>query len=118
MVFLCIGWTTKEFFKHILFIQIARLLGAAKVVGICGSEEKCRVVQEEFGFDSAINYKTTDVAAELMKICPEGVHVYFDNVGGDLSTSVIKQVSVVGLISYIVISHLLRGLCSRDTCDR
>ena len=63
------------------------------MVGICGSVDKCRFLQEELGFDAAVNYKSGDVAAQLSQACPEGIHVYFDNVGGDLSERVIEQVS-------------------------
>lgn len=80
---------------RLCWLQVARLLGAKRVVGICGSEEKCRVLQDQLGFDAAINYKSGDVAAHLSEACPEGIHVYFDNVGGDLSQLVIEQVSSV-----------------------
>uniref|UniRef100_A0A8C4R9P4 Prostaglandin reductase 2 n=1 Tax=Eptatretus burgeri TaxID=7764 RepID=A0A8C4R9P4_EPTBU len=78
--------------------QIARLEGAATVVGICGSEEKCRVLVEELGFDGAINYKKKNVEAELQSCCPRGIDVYFDNVGGDISNSVIRQMNEGGHI--------------------
>ncbi|XP_070180249.1 prostaglandin reductase 2-like [Littorina saxatilis] len=71
--------------------QVARLLGAERVVGICGSAAKCQFLEQELGFDAAVNYKSGDVSAQLSKACPDGVHVYFDNVGGDLSERVIEQ---------------------------
>lgn len=71
--------------------QVAHLQGAKRVVGVCGTQEKCRVLTEELGFDAAVNYKNGDLAAELRKACPEGVHVYFDNVGGVLSEIIIEQ---------------------------
>ncbi|XP_076442069.1 prostaglandin reductase 2-like isoform X2 [Babylonia areolata] len=71
--------------------QVARLLGAKRVVGICGSEAKCQFLTTELGFDSAVNYKGPDLPAQLSQACPEGIHVYFDNVGGDLSERVIEQ---------------------------
>lgn len=56
------------------------------MVGICGSDEKCACLKEEFGFDVTINYKTTSNIDEVIKEhCPEGVHAYFDNVGGEIS---------------------------------
>lgn len=62
--------------------QIAKLLGC-KVVGIAGSDEKCKMITTELGFDGAINYKTTqDLLAEINNHFPNGVDVYFDNVGG------------------------------------
>lgn len=62
------------------------------MVGICGSVEKCKVLTEELGFDAAINYKTEDVKEKLAELCPCGVDVYFDNVGGEISNTVINQV--------------------------
>jgi len=61
--------------------QIARIKGA-RAVGIAGGQEKCRYVTEELGFDGVIDYKNEDVGAGLTKLCPKGIDVYFDNVGG------------------------------------
>ena len=72
--------------------QIARLEGCGRVVGICGTDRKCRFLMEELGFDGAINYKTDDIAARLRECCPAGIDIYFDNVGGNISNEVIKQV--------------------------
>jgi NADPH-dependent curcumin reductase CurA len=63
--------------------QIAKLK-ECRVVGIAGGEEKCRHVVEELGFDAAIDYKSEDVEAALRGHCPDGIHVYFDNVGGEI----------------------------------
>jgi NADPH-dependent curcumin reductase CurA len=63
--------------------QIAKLKGC-RVVGIAGGAEKCRHVVEELGFDAAIDYKSEDVEAALRRHCPDGIHVYFDNVGGEI----------------------------------
>ncbi|XP_041122695.1 prostaglandin reductase 2-like [Polyodon spathula] len=76
--------------------QVGRLDGCSKVVGICGSDEKCQVLVSELGFDSAINYKRQDVAARLRESCPTGVDVYFDNVGGSISDTVIAQMTEGG----------------------
>ena len=62
------------------------------MVGICGTDHKCEVLTSQLGFDGAINYKTEDVAARLKELCPDGIDCYFDNVGGELSETVIKQV--------------------------
>jgi NADPH-dependent curcumin reductase CurA len=64
--------------------QIARNRGADRVVGIAGSDEKCRHVVETLGFSAAINYKTEAVGDRMREHCPEGIDVYFDNVGGEL----------------------------------
>ncbi|KAH3846044.1 prostaglandin reductase 2-like isoform X3 [Dreissena polymorpha] len=73
--------------------QIARLHGAARVVGICGSDEKCRYLESHLGFDSAVNYKSEHFADRLSRACPEGINCYFDNVGGDVSDCVIRLMS-------------------------
>ncbi|XP_073923674.1 prostaglandin reductase 2 isoform X3 [Castor canadensis] len=73
--------------------QIGRLLGCSRVVGICGTHEKCLLLTSELGFDAAINYKKGNVAEQLQESCPAGVDVYFDNVGGDISDTVISQMN-------------------------
>jgi NADPH-dependent curcumin reductase len=61
--------------------QIARIKGC-RAVGIAGGEQKCRWLVEEVGFDAAIDYKSADLRAELKTHAPDGVDVFFDNVGG------------------------------------
>ncbi|XP_062252729.1 prostaglandin reductase 2 isoform X2 [Platichthys flesus] len=73
--------------------QIGRLDGCVRVVGICGSEEKCRALVDDLGFSAAINYRQEDVPARLKECCPDGVDVYFDNVGGPISDTVISQMN-------------------------
>ncbi len=63
--------------------QIAKLKGA-RAVGIAGGPEKCEFVVEELGFDAAIDYKNESVGRALHQHCPDGIHVYFDNVGGEI----------------------------------
>jgi len=63
--------------------QIARLKGAARVVGSAGSAEKVALLTERYGFDAAFNYKDGDVAGQLATAAPDGIDVYFDNVGGE-----------------------------------
>jgi NADPH-dependent curcumin reductase CurA len=63
--------------------QIAKLKGC-KVIGIAGGAVKCRYLTEVLGFDSAIDYKNEDLHAALKTLAPEGVHIYFDNVGGEI----------------------------------
>ncbi|MDE5416286.1 NADP-dependent oxidoreductase [Alkalihalobacterium chitinilyticum] len=68
--------------------QIAKIKGC-RVVGIAGSDEKNAYLTEELGFDAAINYKTTDnIRKALKEACPNGIDVYFDNVGGEISDAV------------------------------
>uniref|UniRef100_A0A4W5Q850 15-oxoprostaglandin 13-reductase n=1 Tax=Hucho hucho TaxID=62062 RepID=A0A4W5Q850_9TELE len=73
--------------------QIGRVDGCTRVVGICGSDEKCRALVEDLGFSAAINYRQGDVATALKESCPNGVDVYFDNVGGPISDAVIAQMN-------------------------
>jgi NADPH-dependent curcumin reductase CurA len=63
--------------------QIARLKGAARVIGSAGSAEKVAKLVDDYGFDAAFNYKDAPVAEQLAKAAPDGIDVYFDNVGGD-----------------------------------
>jgi len=63
--------------------QIAKLKGC-RVVGIAGGAEKCAYIVEELGFDAAIDYKSENVAAALAEHCPDGIDIYFDNVGGEI----------------------------------
>lgn len=63
--------------------QIAKIKGC-RAVGIAGGPEKCKYIVKELGFDAAIDYKSEDVNAALHKHCPQGINVYFDNVGGDI----------------------------------
>jgi NADPH-dependent curcumin reductase CurA len=63
--------------------QIGKILGL-RVVGIAGGADKCRYVVEELGFDACVDYKHDDVRAKLKEHCPQGIDIYFDNVGGDI----------------------------------
>ncbi|MBR8745049.1 NADP-dependent oxidoreductase [Nocardiopsis sp. MG754419] len=63
--------------------QIARRLGASRVIGSAGGPEKKRRLLEEFGFDAAIDYREGDLEGQLAAAAPDGIDVYFDNVGGD-----------------------------------
>jgi hypothetical protein len=62
--------------------QIARLKGASRVIGSAGSDEKVRLLVEEYGFDAAFNYKDGPVAQQLREATPDGIYVYFYIVGG------------------------------------
>jgi NADPH-dependent curcumin reductase CurA len=70
--------------------QIAKIKGC-RVVGIAGGAEKCRYIVHELGFDAAVDYKSEDVSRSLRKHCPEGIDVYFDNVGGAILDAALAQ---------------------------
>ncbi|MFF2143799.1 NADP-dependent oxidoreductase [Kitasatospora sp. NPDC058190] len=76
--------------------QIARLKGASLVIGSAGSAEKVAKLVDEYGFDAAFNYKDAPVAEQLAKAAPEGIDLYFDNVGGDHLEAAIGALGVHG----------------------
>lgn len=78
--------------------QIARIKGAARVVGIAGTPEKCAWLVDELGFDVAVNYRTDNVAARVREACPDGIDLYFDNVGGELLDICLAQLALRGRI--------------------
>ena len=71
--------------------QIAKLKGC-RVVGIVGDQRKADYCMHELGFDAAINYKTDDVRPALRAACPQGIDIYFDNVGGDILDFALEQI--------------------------
>lgn len=74
--------------------QLARLAGC-RVVGIAGGPTKCDFVRDELGFDACIDYKAVvDLGAALESACPDGIDVYFDNVGGPISDAVMLQLNM------------------------
>jgi NADPH-dependent curcumin reductase CurA len=73
--------------------QVAKQLGC-RVVGIAGGKEKCDFVVNELGFDACIDYKTGSVRDGLKEHCPQGVDVYFDNVGGDILDTVLTRINM------------------------
>ena len=77
--------------------QIARLKGC-RVVGIAGGEEKCRWLFDEARFDAAIDYRSEDVAARLAELCPRGIDVYFDNVGGEILDAALARLALKGRV--------------------
>ncbi|MCW5979188.1 MAG: NADP-dependent oxidoreductase [Bryobacteraceae bacterium] len=78
--------------------QIAKLHGC-RAVGIAGSGEKVRWIVEDLGFDAGFNYKTTpDYSAKLKELCPSGVDVYFDNVGGTITDAAVDHLNLRGRI--------------------
>jgi len=78
--------------------QIAKIKGC-HVVGLTGTDEKCKWITEELGFDEAINYKTEDLSKALERTCPNGIDVYFENVGGEILDTCLKHMNMFGRIS-------------------
>jgi NADPH-dependent curcumin reductase CurA len=73
--------------------QLAKIKNC-RVIGIAGGPEKCRWLTEELGFDVAIDYKNSDVRKELKAAAPDGVDVYFDNVGGSILEAVLGRLAM------------------------
>jgi len=85
--------------------QLARLKGC-RVVGIAGREEKCRYVVEELGFDTCISHLSSSFAQDLKAACPDGIDIYFENVGGAVFEAVLPlfklgtRMTICGLIAH------------------
>ncbi|ADD44961.1 NADP-dependent oxidoreductase [Stackebrandtia nassauensis] len=79
--------------------QIAKLKGAKRVIGSAGSTEKVTYLTERLGFDTAFNYKDGPVSEQLKAAAPDGIDVYFDNVGGDHLEAAISSMNVNGRIA-------------------
>jgi NADPH-dependent curcumin reductase CurA len=85
--------------------QIAKMKGA-RAVGIAGGPDKCRMVKEEAGFDDCVDHRDPDLAGKLKAACPNGINVYFENVGGKVLEAVLPnlanhaRIPVCGVISY------------------
>ncbi|XP_055297766.1 prostaglandin reductase 1-like [Sitodiplosis mosellana] len=78
--------------------QIGKILNC-RVVGVAGSAEKCRWLKEELNFDAAIDYKNENIEEALQRLAPNGIDVYFDNVGGELSSIVMSQMNEFGRVA-------------------
>ena len=84
--------------------QMGKILGC-KVVGVAGGEKKCSYVKDELGFDECIDYKAGNIQENLAKACPDGIDIYFENVGGPVSKAVAtllnegSRVPICGFIS-------------------
>ncbi|MEN8965700.1 MAG: NADP-dependent oxidoreductase [Polaribacter sp.] len=94
--------------------QIAKIKGCT-VIGIAGGQEKCHYIKNELGFDEAIDYKSENIYSALKKKCPQGIDVYFDNVGGvilDAALSKLRmhaKVVICGAISQYNNKHKING---------
>ncbi|TAK37765.1 MAG: NADP-dependent oxidoreductase [Betaproteobacteria bacterium] len=78
--------------------QIGKILGC-RVVGVAGGPEKCRWLTDELGFDAAVDYKSGSLYKSLRAACPQGIDVYFDNVGGDVFEAALFQMNLRGRIA-------------------
>jgi len=94
--------------------QIAKLKGC-RAVGIAGGADKCRALIEEFGFDAAIDHRSSDMATRLKEACPKGIDVYFENVGGAVWDAVFpllndfSRIPVCGLVAQYNMTELPPG---------
>lgn len=79
--------------------QLAKLKGAKRVIGSAGSDEKVKWLVDELGFDAAFNYKNAPVAEQLRAAAPDGIDVYFDNVGGEHLEAAIDSINLHGRIA-------------------
>ncbi len=94
--------------------QIAKLKGC-RVIGIAGGARKCGWLTDKAHFDAAIDYKSEDVGARLSELCPDGIDLFFDNVGGDVLDEVLARIArgarivLCGAISRYNAEELLPG---------
>ena len=94
--------------------QIAKIKGC-RVIGIAGGEQKCRFVQEELGFDACLDHRQPDLAERLKAACPNGIDIYFENVGGAVFDAVLPllnnfaRIPVCGLIAHYNATELPAG---------
>jgi len=94
--------------------QIAKIKGC-RAVGIAGGPEKCRLVRDEWNFDACIDHRAADFAAQLKDVCPNGIDVYFENVGGKVLETVIPllnnfaRIPLCGLVAWYNLDRLPQG---------
>ncbi|MFO7563674.1 MAG: NADP-dependent oxidoreductase [Enhygromyxa sp.] len=78
--------------------QIAKIKGC-RVIGIAGGPDKCKYIVDELGFDGAIDYRNEDVGEALDRLCPEGIDVCFENVGGPIFDAILLRMKLFGRVS-------------------
>ncbi|HCK00181.1 MAG TPA: NADP-dependent oxidoreductase [Serratia grimesii] len=94
--------------------QVAKLKGC-RVVGVAGGKDKCRYVVEELGFDACIDHRAPDFAAQLAAACPQGIDIYYENVGGAVFDAVMPllntqaRIPVCGIIAHYNATNLPAG---------
>ena len=77
--------------------QLAKIHGC-RAVGIAGGADKCRYLVDDLGFDAAIDYKSEEVGKRLKEICPKGIDIYFDNVGGEILDAALARLAMRGRV--------------------
>jgi len=117
--------------------QLAKVRGC-RAVGIAGSDEKCRYVVDELGFDACVNYKSANILSALERACPSGIDIDFENVGGRVMAAVLRllnrgaRIPLCGLIAdynateltgpsllpLLVSRALIQGFIVSDHADR
>ncbi|MCP2242371.1 NADP-dependent oxidoreductase [Lentzea aerocolonigenes] len=108
--------------------QFARMLGAERVIGTAGGPDKCALLVEEFGYDAAADYRAQPVREALARLAPDGIDVYFDNVGGEQLAAALHalrtggRVALCGMMSQFGggrrtadINHLIQAVLKRLT---
>jgi NADPH-dependent curcumin reductase CurA len=90
--------------------QIAKIKGC-RVIGVAGGAEKCRWLTHELGLDAAIDYKAENVKTRLKELCPKGIDIFFDNVGGDILDAALARLAMRGRIV------LCGGISSYDAAE-
>jgi NADPH-dependent curcumin reductase CurA len=78
--------------------QIGKIKGC-RVIGIAGGADKCKYITEELGFDGAIDYRSEDVGAALDRLCPNGIDICFENVGGPIFDAILMRMNLFGRVS-------------------
>jgi NADPH-dependent curcumin reductase CurA len=91
--------------------QIAKIKGAGAVIGIAGGPHKCGWIVDELGFDEAIDYKSANLGARLHEVAPQGIDLYFDNVGGEILDACLANLALRGRV---VLCGAISGYNDRD----
>ncbi|MGI9330146.1 MAG: NADP-dependent oxidoreductase [Gammaproteobacteria bacterium] len=94
--------------------QLARIMGARKVVGLAGGPEKCAWLVNELGYHAAIDYRSHDLDEQLAAAFPEGIDVFFDNVGGEILNTALDRLAMgarVALCGFIATNYLKDPAC-------